>query len=166
MVKRILLAAAVTAVAGCGAEKETPTQPAADKNRQAMLDYAACMRENGIDMPDPKFEGGRVMMRAGGAPGETDPDTLRKAEAACAKYREAVAPPEVSDEEKEEFKRSALEHSRCMRENGIENFPDPKFDEDGGAQVALGPNLSPEDPAFQRAQKACEKTMPGAGDEG
>ena len=36
-----------------------PSQEA--KNRKAMLDYARCMRENGVDMPDPKFEGGRVI---------------------------------------------------------------------------------------------------------
>jgi hypothetical protein len=166
MVKRILLAAAVTAVAGCGAEKDTPTKPAAEENRQAMLDYARCMRENGVDMPDPTFEGGRVTMAVGGAPGELDPATMRKAEAACARHQEKIEPPELSAEEKEEFKRAALEHSRCMRANGVEDFPDPTFDEDGGAQVRVGRDLDPQDPAFQKASKACEDEMPKPGGEG
>ncbi|MBE2319099.1 hypothetical protein DVA67_024200 [Solirubrobacter sp. CPCC 204708] len=166
MTRRILLAAAVAVVAGCGAEKETPSEPAADQNRQAMLDYARCMRENGVDMPDPKFEGGRVTM-AVGAPGQRiDPDKLRTAEQACAKYQEAIKPPEMSDEDKAEFKARALEHSRCMRENGIEDFPDPTFDENGGARMKMTRELDPESPAFQKAQQACEKTLPGPGGEG
>jgi hypothetical protein len=168
MTRRLLLAAAaLSLLAGCGADKETPTAPAADKNKQALLDYAKCMRENGIDMPDPQFDGGRVTMRAGGPGQKLDPDTMRAAEKACAKYQEAVEPPELSDEEQAEFKEAALEHARCMRDNGVPDFPDPQFDENGGAQIRIGKGLNPESATFQQAQKACEKTLPRPeGDEG
>lgn len=164
----LLAAAALSLLAGCGAEnQETPTEPAADRNQQAMLDYARCMRENGIDMPDPKFEGGRVQMALGGPGQKIDPDKLRVAEKACAKYQEAIEPPELSDEEQAEFKEAALEHARCMRDNGVPDFPDPQFDENGGAQIRIGKGLNPESATFQQAQKACEKTMPRPeGDEG
>jgi hypothetical protein len=161
----LIAAAASSFVVACGGEAETPTQPAADKNKQAMLDYAACMRENGIDMPDPKFEGGRVTQRIGGPGQKINPDDMRAAEKACAKYQEAIEPPELSDEEAAEFKKAALENARCMRENGVEKFPDPTFDENGGAQIRMskGMGIDPQDPAFQKAMKACEGTLPMGG---
>ncbi len=90
---------------------------------------------------------------------------MRTAEKACAKYQEAIKPPELSDEEQAEFKQAALENARCMRENGVEKFPDPTFDENGGAQIRMGKGMGidPEDPAFQKAMKACEDTMPMGG---
>ena len=86
---------------------------------------------------------------------------MRKAEKACAKYREAIKPPEMSDEDKEKFRKAALEHSRCMREHGID-MPDPQFDEDGGAQIRIGrgSGIDIDDPKFRKAQEACEDTMP------
>ncbi|MDA0184695.1 hypothetical protein OJ997_30615 [Solirubrobacter phytolaccae] len=172
MKTRLLLAAvAATAsfVVACGGEEANTGSPAtgADKNKQAMLDFARCMRENGVDMPDPKFEGGRVTMRAGGPGGkQINPDDMRAAEKACAKYQEAIKPPDMSEEEKAENKKAALANARCMRENGVPDFPDPQFDENGGAQIRIGKNLDPEGPAFQKAMKACEKTMPGFGTSG
>jgi hypothetical protein len=67
--------------------------------------------------------------------------------------------------QKEEFKKAALANARCMREHGIENFPDPTFDENGGAQIKIGRGngLNPKDPKFQSAMKACQSTLPGAG---
>ena len=165
MTTRLLIAAvAVTAsfVVACGAD-EKPTSGAAngaDSSRQAMLDFAACMRENGIDMPDPKFEGGKVTQAIGGPGKRINPDDLRKAQKACAKYQEAIKPPEMSDEESAEMKQAALANARCMREHGVPDFPDPIFDSSGGAQIRITKELNPESPAFQKAIKACEKTMP------
>jgi hypothetical protein len=155
--------AATVSLAACGGGEEpasssgTPSKEA--QNRKAMLDFARCMRENGVDMPDPQFEGGRVTMKMGGKPGEMDPQKMQAAEKACAKYREAIKPPEMSDEESAEFKQQALAHSRCMRENGID-MPDPTFDENGGAQMRLGKGLNPESAKFQKAQEACRETQP------
>src|SRR5690348_532327 len=115
----LLVALAATAtLAGCGADEKpgsgTGTQEAA--NRKAMLDYAQCMRDNGVDMPDPQFSGGRVTQKMK-AP--SNPETMRTAEKACAKYRAQIKAPEMSDADKEEFKKAALENARCMREHGI-----------------------------------------------
>ena len=165
MKTRLLFAAcaATVSLAACGGGEEpasssgTPTKEG--QNRKAMLDFAQCMRENGIDMPDPQFEGGRVTMKIGGKPGEIDPAKMQAAEKACAKYREAIKPPEMSEEESAEFKKQALAHSRCMREQGID-MPDPTFDENGGAQMRLGKGLNPESPKFQKAQEACRDKSP------
>ena len=46
-----------------------------------------------------------------------------------------------------------------MREHGID-FPDPTFDEDGGAQIRLERGrLDPDDPDFAAAQKECGRAM-------
>lgn len=166
MTTRLLLAAvAATAslVAACGEEKEAGNAPASqlDKNKQAMLDYARCMRENGIDMPDPTFEGGRVTMRAGGPGQKINQDDMRAAEQACAKFQEAIEPPELSEEEQAENKKAALANAKCMRENGVPKFPDPTFDENGGAQIRMQKGvIDPESPTFQKALKKCDKLMP------
>jgi hypothetical protein len=54
-----------------------------------------------------------------------------------------------------------------MREQGIENFPDPTFDEDGGAQIRIGPGtgLDPESSEFQAAEEACRDEMPDLGEQ-
>ena len=142
----------------CGSQ-----EPAADRRseaRDAMLAYAQCMRGNGVDMPDPQFDGGRVMQR--GPDVKVPPEKLHKADEACRKHREAIKPPELSDEQRREMRDGALAHARCMREHGIEDFPDPTFDEDGGAQIRIGPGtgLDPDDPDFQAAEKACRDELP------
>ena len=97
-----------------------------------------------------------------------DPASVEAADGACRKYLEAVEPPELSEAEKKEFKEAALAHARCMRENGIANFPDPTFDENGGAQVRIDrkQGINPESPKFQAAQKECESKLPQLDGEG
>src|SRR4051794_4483568 len=96
---RLLVAAvaATASLAACGAEAPASGVDGREAaNRKAMLDLARCMRENGVNMPDPQFEtGGRVIQRGG--PGKVDAATLRKADKACAKYRESIKAPELSD---------------------------------------------------------------------
>ena len=147
------------ALAACGAE-----EPAAGDRRtearEAMLAFAKCMRDQGIDMPDPQFDGGRVIQR--GPDERVSPEKMRKADEACRKHMEDVEPPELSPEQQQEMKEGALAHAQCMREHGLENFPDPTFDEDGGAQIRIGPGtgLDPDDPDFQAAEKACRDDLP------
>lgn len=45
-----------------GDDNDSPdAEPLSEEERQqAHLDFAKCMREHGIDMPDPQFDGGRV----------------------------------------------------------------------------------------------------------
>jgi hypothetical protein len=56
--------------------------------------------------------------------------------------------------------------ARCMRANGVPDFPDPM---DGNLSFSAGPgsDVNPNDPAFQHASKLCaQKTgahLPGAG---
>jgi hypothetical protein len=157
-----LLAAGALAVAACGGDDAGGATSAADRQREAReaaLDYARCMRENGVDMPDPTFEGGGIKQM--GAE-NVAPAKVEAAEKACKKYLEDIEPPKLSDEQQQEFKEAALAFARCMRENGIENFPDPQFGEGGRITQALSreSGIDPEDADFKRAQKACEDKMP------
>lgn len=54
-----------------------------------------------------------------------------------------------------------LKFSRCMRANGVPNFPDPQAG--GGIEISPGSGLHPQSPAFQAAQKTCGKLLPGGG---
>ncbi|HZO77423.1 MAG TPA: hypothetical protein VFB39_05215 [Solirubrobacteraceae bacterium] len=54
---------------------------------------------------------------------------------------------------------AGLKFADCMRSHGVSNFPDPSHG--GGIQIPNGVN--PSSPAFQAAQNACSKLLPGGG---
>lgn len=58
----------------------------------------------------------------------------------------------------------ALEFSKCMRENGVPDFPDPEFNDEGGIMInrSGGPD-SVDREAEEKAMKACEDKMPRGG---
>ena len=144
----------------CGAEEPATEGDRRTEAREAMLAFAKCMRDQGIDMPDPQFDGGRVTQR--GPEERVSPEKMRKADEACRKHRESIEPPELSEEQQKEMKEGALAHAKCMREHGLENFPDPTFDENGGAQIRIDPGtgIDPDDPKFQAAEKECRDELP------
>ncbi len=167
MTTRLLVAAlaATASLAACGSEKPSTSGAGGtgrDDAKKAMLAYAKCIREHGVDMPDPVFEGNRIKQLG---PKKVDQAKMRVAEKACASIRESIKPPDISDTERAEFKQAALANAKCMREHGIKNFPDPTFDENGGAQIRMtkGSGLNPDSARFKAAMKACEDTLPGAG---
>ena len=47
----------------------------------------------------------------------------------------------------------------CMRAHGVPNFPDPG----SGGGIQIPDNVNPRAPAFQSAQRACFKLLPGGG---
>jgi hypothetical protein len=161
--------AAAAVLAACGAETPAsssggtgPEGPDA-KTKKAMLAYAKCMREHGIDMPDPQFsaEGGGAIMRQ--RAGKATPEQQREAQEACKKYQEQVKPPELTAEQKEEFKKAALANAKCMRDHGVD-VPDPQFGEDGGVRMKIeGKGL--DDAKVAAAAEACRKTTPDIGGE-
>ena len=53
--------------------------------QDAFLEYAQCMRENGVDMPDPDFSEGGGAFRMGGGSDGINPDdpAFKKADEAC-----------------------------------------------------------------------------------
>jgi hypothetical protein len=155
---------AVVALTGCGAE-EAATAGSEDREQQAqdaMLAYTKCMREHGVEIPDPEpGERGLRMVTPKGAP----PEEMRDAENACRKHLEAIEPPELSGEQQEELKEAALAHARCMREHGID-MPDPTFGEDGLTVQRIGPEsgIDPNSSKFREAEEACRDELPDIGE--
>src|SRR5262249_55527561 len=98
--RTIVVALAATtslAVRACGAGKSPssasgPSTKGPDAaTKKALLQYAQCMRDHGVDMKDPNFSGGRVTMQAGG-PGATKlpQGTMERAQSACQKYQAKI----------------------------------------------------------------------------
>lgn len=155
------------ALTACGGAADTPaagggSERAKDdgKFQEAALKHAQCMRRNGVDVPDPKSDGGTTLIgpgQEGGSPAE-----LKAAQKKCDRYLAEVPPPKLSDSERNEMRDAALNHARCMRKQGVD-FPDPTFDKNGGITVKIGPETNPSNPKVRRAEAACRKELPGGG---
>ena len=121
--------------------------------------FAECMREHGIDMPDPEpdSDGGGGLSVA--IPQGTSKEEADAAIEACKEFMPGGGEPVKASPEQLAAMR---EFAKCMRENGIENFPDPSAD--GGIQIGSNrddPNsIDPESQEFQDAQRTCEDLMP------
>lgn len=133
-----------------------PSASATLSDQEAAVRFAQCMRDNGIDVadPDPDQEGFRVQLPEG-----TDPEDAKAATEACKQYMpNGGAPPKLDPEALEKQR----QFSQCMRDNGIEEFPDPR--EDGGMLIE-GDQFDTQSPEFKAAEEACAQFKPeGAGE--
>lgn len=126
-----LLALSLAACAPGGQEKTESPQTGGSKTDSSetsdtmswQLDYAECMREQGIDYPDPQEGGGGFMMST---QGDEDPQMMQTAAETC--EEKLGDPPAPSPEEQaaadKEFLKWATEAAECYRENGYD-MPDP-----------------------------------------
>lgn len=118
-------------------EATTSTTETVDPD-EAMQEYATCMRENGVDMPDPGTDGAIMI----GGP-DVDPTTVDAAMAECDPILEAAFGDfEMSPEMEAEQRDLDLAFSRCMRDNGVEEWPDPGTDD--SMTIELGSDSDPE----------------------
>jgi hypothetical protein len=139
---------------------------ASDDPQDAALKWARCMRKNGVDVPDPEVNGGRITMRAraGTATSGVTPDSakFRAAQKKCGTPFGNARPPQMSEADRAEFQDALLAFAKCMREHGV-NMPDPKFGQGAGGGVfqfgGPGSGIDPQSPRFQAAQKACDPIM-------
>jgi hypothetical protein len=127
---------------------------AAKDPQQQALDFAKCMREHGIDMPDPEVDDqGRIKVRvgAGGAGKRPDPQKLEAAQKACGSLMGGGGdgPAQLDPEDRD----AMVAFARCMREHGID-MPDPTG---GGLTVRREGDggIDPKSKEFQEAEKAC-----------
>jgi hypothetical protein len=156
------LAAASIALGACGGGDPAAagTSDRRAEFREAAVKFAKCMREHGVDMPDPQpGQGGRITL---GGPGMSaqDQSKMESAQKACQKILESVKPPEMSAEQEQKFKNQALKFARCMREHGI-NMPDPQFQGGGRITQRMQEGVDPSSQRFRDAAKACSNGRPG-----
>jgi hypothetical protein len=126
---RALTAIAMVALIGVGCSNEPAENGDAGKtnatNRDKAVKFAECMRDNGVsEFPDPDASGELTIDGVlNGSSLNPDGPAWKKAIGAC----KDLQPPgftgdeEVSDEEQE----VRLQFAQCMRDNGVEDFPDP-----------------------------------------
>jgi hypothetical protein len=143
--------------------------PATVGEEDAALAYARCIRANGYPQwPDPTAEGQIMITRDAGI--RMDDPKLQAAMEACQDLRPAGAggggammgaggmagAGGFADEEQ------ALAFARCMRENGVPDFPDPNPDS-GGVRIVTREGseggLNPNDPRFQAAMQTCRASI-------
>lgn len=142
------------------------TAPSAENggsDEENVLAFSACMRDGGVDFPDPVVDSeGNVGfdLTAMRDLGEVDEAELEAAFEQCAQYLEGV---NFGFERvfETEFQDEVVVFAGCMRENGID-MPDPDF---SGIMEGrpLFPGWEPEldDPDFEVAFEACEDLLPG-----
>ena len=147
------IAAAALALGACGGSDGTGTNTGdAGDPQTAMLAYAQCMREHGVDMPDPEVDSkGRVRMRVGGK--DTPRATMEAAQKACQDKAPGMGGGDGAGDADPAIQEYGLKLAECMREHGIEKFPDPTGN---GIRITPDMGIDPDDPAFQKAQSECE----------
>lgn len=129
-----------------GSASDTKKTDTKKTDEDQALEHRKCLREHGLDVPEPKpGEDGRGMTINGGGKSK---ETMEKAFKACQDKAAGGGIKEITQAEKDKM----LAFARCMRKNGID-MPDPKFE--GG--MAQAPSIQQKDmKKFEKANAACE----------
>ena len=150
--------------------------PNSQTDEERLLEFAECMREHGVDFPDPVVESdGTVTFGLrpglGAAQGAAeigrDPD-LPAARAACQGLLEGLAFGPGGNFDQTEFQDTPLEFAQCMRDNGVDmGDPDlrgfgPGGDEDGQPGGPFGA-IDLDDPDVGAAFEVCQQQTPLTG---
>jgi hypothetical protein len=136
----------------------------ASDSEEELIDWVECMRDEGVDVPDPQVDAdGNLTLGpglgggGGGGGGQVDPQALQDATEVCGEVPQSAFGGEQPDQT--EIEDTLLEFAQCMRENGYD-MPDPDFSGEGGLTSAFG-DVDTNDPAFQEAAEACEDILAG-----
>jgi hypothetical protein len=150
----------------------TTTTTEAPNLEEVALEFTQCMRDNGVDMPDITFDADGQPVISGALAEEFDLfdaevqtalSTCRGIFAEAGEGVELQLDPELIAEVTDQLTEWAV----CMRDNGVENWPDPLPTFSGTeipfpmAEMAAAFN----DPEFADAMEACEDLVafPGIG---
>lgn len=130
-------------------------------DEDAVLEFAACMRDGGIDFPDPVIDSDGNLgfdLLALRDLADVDQGEIEKAFEPCAPLLAGVnfGFDRVFDAG---FQDELVAFSACMRDNGFD-MPDPDFTALTGTGQ-LYPEFDLEDPDFESAFEACEDSLPG-----
>jgi hypothetical protein len=176
------LVAATLLVAACGGdEPKTPSVAGDDSSKPAQdggsagggkradaLAYARCMRSHGVQsFPDPNSEG-EIALNATPENGLDFNNPRMKAAMEACKELEPV----LSEGDRETQHAGALKFAKCMRENGLPDFPDPPPPDSGpetqgsDSGQPQGDDVDPESPAYKRAMQACRDLVPSGAESG
>ncbi|HEY3558003.1 hypothetical protein [Kribbella sp. NPDC051137] len=147
---------------GCGADKpdaqvasggepqstSASSAPASLSQDEMAVKFTQCLREHGLNVPDPE-PGKGPMLKFDKNSGVTR-DQVQKAMEACRQYN-----PQSQGSANPQQQENGRKYAECMRKNGVEKFPDPKPDQPG---IMIGPGVA-DDPDFKKAQDACQSIL-------
>lgn len=160
-------------------DSDEQTQPDEGDTEAELLDWTECMRDEGIDIPDPTLgSDGRVVPgddsgdegttnESGGGQAPASREEMEAAEDVCGQAP-ALGAGDVEDQQAAQD--AALEFAQCMRDQGIDDFPDPDLsttgpgddDSDDGRTGPFG-DVDMDDPETQAAFEACQDLLGGPG---
>jgi hypothetical protein len=160
----LLLPASALILAACGGSSDddgvasaggSKSSPSATASAPANVDdrtlrYVRCLRENGVDVPDPKPGDDLKELPL---PKNVAEEKMRQAARACAQHVPGGGLPGQDDPRSQDQLRL---FAKCMRDNGVE-VPDPS----GGRLDLSGVDVR--SPEYQKASRACAKHVPGQG---
>jgi hypothetical protein len=140
-------------VATAGGQSSSAAKAAGAGGQDQLIKYTQCMRDHGVDMPDvaPDSDGGVRMELPDGA----DPAKVEAANKECKQYMPGGGEPQKADPQMVEQLRN---FAKCMRDNGVTDFPDPGAN--GDTELKAGPGLDPQSPKFKAAEQTCARFMP------
>ena len=162
----ILIALVAIALAACGGGddsadvasiEDTGVVSATDttqalSDEEALIEFAACMRDQGMDFPDPSVDANGLPSFEFDDPESIDQDAMFEAGEECRYLIEGVVL-NLLDFDTSEFDDTFLEYAACMRGQGIEDIPDSidltSIIEEGNLP------FDPDDPAFIAADEQC-----------
>ena len=137
------------ASAGGAAAKPSASASGTVDRQEAQLKFAQCMREHGVDMPDPGPDGRiRITSKKG------DQATTEKAMQDCQHIMKDAIGDKLGGGDPEARDRM-VKFAQCMREHGID-VPDPAPGQGIQLKIKKG-----QEKALEEAQKACEEFAPG-----
>jgi hypothetical protein len=156
------------AIAGCGKESggDGVATAGGDKSAGAnasagpsldpeerRLKWQQCLRDEGVDI-EVESTDGRNNVKVSPGP-DSDPKKVQAAMEKCKQYGPGGGDLGRDDPAAQEAMRN---FAKCMRDNGVPNFPDPQ--PNGGMMIGQDSGIDPESDTFKAAQRKCEALMP------
>lgn len=150
----IWLVAAGT-LAACTADVEHAERARASSPRsglqQELADYASCLRQDGIQVGDARFDQAGNLARWLDLPGSVDVAAVRRAAEAChSQLPELALDQPLPDPD---FRAALVKFVDCMRAEGFRRMPDPTPQ----GLLIRGSGIDVDDPRFRKADRKCER---------
>jgi len=154
------------------ADSATPSTATEATDEERALDFAQCMRDNGVDFPDPVIKAdGSIDLGGNVAPGSIDPtsDTFSDAVEVCGPIVAGASFLPGANVDETEQQADLLAFAECLRGLGYDVI-DPVLSDiqaggPGALERAFGANFDPTDPANADAVQECQGQVAGASDE-
>jgi hypothetical protein len=153
-------AAVILSLTAFNSSESGNSNAAASDAEQAMLDFAQCMRDNGVpSFPDPvaRPDGRFGFQRPQGIPQSALDNGLESCQSELQATGLSIGPAAQDDTAVQD---GLLAFSRCMRENGVPDFPDPKPNSDLLSGLhGLFSNIDQGSPGVQQAIQSCQSIL-------